>query len=31
MFENPRDGRFIRRRIVTCYEKWIHFNNRDKQ
>ena len=31
LLENPRDDRFIRRRIVTCDEKWIYFNNRDKQ
>ena len=30
LLENPRDDRFIRRRIVTCYEKWIHINNLDK-
>ena len=31
LVENPRDNRFIRRRIVTCDEKWIYINNRDKQ
>lgn len=30
LLENPRDDRFICR-IVTCNEKWIYFNNPDKQ
>ena len=30
LLEHPRDDRFIRR-IVTCDEKWVYFNNPDKQ
>ena len=31
LLENMRVDRFVRFRIVTCDEKWIYFNNRDKQ
>ena len=30
LLQNPRDDRFIRR-IVTYNEKWVYFNNPDKQ
>ena len=30
LLENPRDDRFIHR-IMTCDEKWMYFNERDKQ
>ncbi len=30
LLENPLDDRFIRR-IVTCDEKWVYFNNPDKR
>ena len=31
LLENSSQHSFIRRRIVTCGEKWIYFNNRNKQ